>query len=170
MVEKITECLNCGIDITYKQQISNYRYKYCSYACFQDIRFGKTTLEKIIKEREYLCLEAMKLLEQGLTPIEAAEIVKIDKYKLIAWLNRRVAEKVKSEFSKKSCRYCGTSLDEIPNFKKRNYCSVSCIVKSRYHQTPLNNPNPLWRHEKDIFENSLKMYWNGMGAVAIRSY
>lgn len=169
MESKKKSCKNCGKDISCKQhgRKKKHEYKYCSYACYYDARYGKVvrSTNKKLSTRNPLYLAAAELMKAGYTQREAAERMGINKNALRDWLYGRRSTNAAQISSNRNCRYCGGSLGEKPRLS-RQYCSRSCSDKSRYHE---KNPGSGSRenYESSVLSEAMEMYWSGIGGRAI---
>ena len=118
--------------------------------------------------RNPLCLEAVKLCQEGLTQTEAAKRVGIDLHILTTWLHNHKAANSKKLFTDRICQHCGKSLAGMSNLTARKYCSSSCGNKAWYaEKNPVRKQmrfNPVLRAE------ALELYWGGLGGTAIAKH
>jgi transposase-like protein len=63
--------------------------------------------------------------------------------------------------------YCGRSLIGMSQPDKRKYCGATCGNKYRLRRKKPDIQSKLWRHDPEVFESAMEMYWSGYGGAAI---
>lgn len=158
---KEMKCESCGKAIVEKYR-KNHEYKYCSYSCYYDLRYGKLVGNKKVKSRNPSYIEASKLLQEGFTQRKVAEAAGVNFYAFRDWLSG----KSKEIYSDAVCRYCGVELAGMRRIGKRKYCSRSCGNKAKYREKH-PEAQSRQRHTSALLEAALGLYWKGLGGRAI---
>jgi transposase len=144
---------------------SNSNQKYCSRQCYFDSRFGKEFSDGVIKSRNLLCLEAVKLCQSGLTQKEACKRVGIKKHILNNYFTKLGAKKTAELFKGRTCQYCKKSLDGMVFRSGRKYCSSECNNKAFYEQKYPNRTRKTY--ETTTRTQALGMYYMGLSLKEI---
>ena len=168
MRTKKSKCLNCGNDITEKQQRNKkHQYKYCSRECFYDAYYGEIAESNKLIARNPLYFKAAEMLKLGFSRTKAAESVGVSERGFAEWLyDYGVSAAILEE---RICLYCGKSLSGIAKTNSCKYCSSSCQTKAGYRK---NHPNcrTLMSHDTAMLKEAMSLYWNGSGGREIAQH
>jgi len=159
------KCEKCGEPLP-KQQLWRRR-SYCSRECFNDARFGDRIRYGNIETRRPLVIAAAKLIQSGLTQVQAAQALDVHPRQISDWVERYGAENFYPEHI--CCQHCGKSLAGMNNLSNRKYCSRSCQQKARYAR---NRPSERQKMKFDpaLRARALELYWGGLGQTTIAQH
>ena len=160
-------CKHCGKPV--QKLRNNHQYKYCSYSCYYNARYGEIIPGELNSMRNPLCLQAVRLCQAGLTQVEAAKRVGIELHILATWFHRHGAVNIATLFAGRICQYCGKSLEGMSSLSNRKYCSSVCREGARYTEKPLSEGQRM-KSNPELRMEALELYWGGLDQRAIAQH
>ena len=156
-------CQRCGLELT---QAQRWRHcKYCSRSCFNDTQFGERIEWNGVWIRPGQTLELLKLYEKGLSESEARRVIGAD---FKAMRHIRNTPELAVFLPKRTCLFCGESLDQKP--LKNKYCSKSCHYKARYDRDNAARGRETCRVDHVKRSRAIDLFARGLNSGSIARY